>query len=112
MLRTKNFDVRPLLRQAHHLLRASRFAIAANRVAETIVYGLWIEQRRDEGLAIPHRKFELPMRFDCFVRRILYACQDKIGDGPTLQSGGSLNENFLFRRHPRLQTLCSDATAS
>jgi hypothetical protein len=59
MLRTERLDPKRSLRSARHQLYAGGSAIAAHRVAQTVIHGLWVQQRIDKRLAVTHRQFEL-----------------------------------------------------
>src|ERR1035437_4326912 len=112
MVRTEDLDPKRSLRGVRHRLYAGGFAIAAHRVAQTVVDGLRIQQRIDKRMAVAHRQFELLEFLNRPPCGILDAGQYKICDRSSLKGCGMFDEHLLLRRHPRLKTLPAGATAS
>jgi hypothetical protein len=64
---------------SRHASNACLLAIAADRVAETVVHRLGIQQRLNEGLAVANRQRKLLMIFDRTQSCVLHTRQHKIG---------------------------------
>ena len=94
----------PRTNATRHASNAGSLAIAANRVAQTVIHRLRIQQGVDERFAIADGKGDLTVFLDRASGRVLHTRQHEIGHGSPLQSGCALDKILLLRGDTSLQT--------